>query len=71
MMTLRTPTSTLDSPDMLDAFIIEKIQRERELRDGGREQLRIEVPVSQESDQKPTTDEEKQERGITIVDFNI
>ena len=56
---------------MLDAFIIEKIQRERELHESGRETLHIEVPVEPEPvrDDKPADDQS--ERGITIVDFNI
>ena len=56
---------------MLDAFIIEKIQRERELRDGAREQLRIEVPIEPEGKQKNKKDDDPPERGIAIVDFNI
>ena len=56
---------------MLDAFIIEKIQRERELHDSGRDRLRIEVPVEPERQPKGAPEEEKQERGIAIVDFNI
>ena len=56
---------------MLDAFIIEKIQRERELHENGREQLHIEVPVEPESDPTDTSREDQSERGIAIVDFNI
>ena len=56
---------------MLDAFIIEKIQRERELRDSGREQLRIEVPLEPNDEGKDRDGEDKPERGITIVDLNI
>jgi len=56
---------------MLDAFIIEKIQRERELRDGGREQLRIEVPNERERERKIKQEDERPERGIAIIDFNI
>ena len=61
----------LDSPDMLDAFIIEKIQRERELHDSGRDRLRIEVPVEPEHRPVVHHEEEKQKRGIAIIDFNI
>jgi len=71
MMSIRKYFLTLDSPDMLDAFIIEKIQRERELHESGRESLRIEVPQDHERDQKGPVDEAKQKRGIEIVDFNI
>jgi len=71
MMSVRKYFLTLDSPDMLDAFIIEKIQRERELHESGRESLRIEVPQDQEREQKGRVDEPKQKRGIEIVDFNI
>ena len=56
---------------MLDAFIIEKIQRERELRDAGREQLRIDVPIEPEGARRKREDEEHAERGVAIVDFNI
>ena len=56
---------------MLDAFIIEKIQRERELHESGREQLRIEVPVEPEPTPDRRRPDEKSDRGIAIVDFNI
>lgn len=71
MMNVRRHPHTPESPDMLDAFIIEKIQRERELRDSGREQLRIEVPLEPNDEGKDRDGEDKPERGITIVDFNI
>jgi len=56
---------------MLDAFIIEKIQKERELRESGRDPLHIEIarePVREVKDRK---DEENKNRGIAIIDFNI
>jgi hypothetical protein len=56
---------------MLDAFIIEKIQRERELHESGRESLRIEAPVEPEQDRVNRLPEEKRERGLAIIDFNI
>jgi len=56
---------------MLDAFIIEKIQRERELHESGRESLRIEVPVTPEQERVQHRPEDKRERGIAIIDFNI
>ena len=59
------------TPDMLDAFIIEKIQKERDLREGGREQLRIGSRQDQVHDKRDQKDEKTQERGIAIIDFNI
>ena len=61
--------------EMLDSFIIERIRRERESRDGGRIPLRIEdsYPASLPLDpQKPREpQEEKPERGVAIIDFTI
>lgn len=62
------PTGT---PDMLDAFIIEKIRKERDLRDSGREQLHIEIRRDRVHDERERKDEETEERGIAIIDFNI
>ncbi len=59
------------TPDMLDAFIIEKIQKERDLRDSGREQLHIEIQRDQVHEVRDRKDEEREERGIAIIDFNI
>ena len=56
---------------MLDAFIIEKIQKERDLRESGREQLHIEIRRDQVHDERVRKDDEKEERGIAIIDFNI
>jgi hypothetical protein len=56
---------------MLDAFIIEKIQRERELHESGRESLRIDVPLESEQERAQHRQEEKRERGIAVIDFNI
>lgn len=57
---------------MLDAFIIEKIQRETDLRDSGREPLHIEInrePMREVKDRRQEEDTNK--RGIAIIDFNI
>ena len=56
---------------MLDAFIIEKIQQERELVDRSREQLQIEHSRERERapDSEPRGD--NTERGIAIIDFTI
>ena len=56
---------------MLDAFIIEKIQQERELLDRSREQLQIER--SHEHDREPDSAprNDNTERGIAIIDFTI
>ena len=62
------PTGT---PDMLDAFIIEKIRKERDLRDSGREQLHIEIRRDRVHDERERKDEETEERGIAIIDFTI
>ena len=62
---------TYETPDMLDAFIIEKIQKERDLRESGREQLHIEIRREQVHDERARKEEEKEERGIAIIDFNI
>ena len=49
---------------MLDAFIIEKIRKERDLRDSGREQLHIEIRRDRVHDERERKDEETEERGI-------
>ena len=55
----------------IDAFIIDKIQRERELHEDGRESLRIDVPRDPKEKNREGDDSEQRERGVTIVDFNI
>ena len=55
---------------MLDAFIIEKIQQDRELRDGDRVPLRIEILQEPAHDATPA-EEKDTERGIAIIDFTI
>jgi len=58
---------------MLDAYIIERIRRQREERhDGEREPLRIEVPL----DQVPPSDRDRDEddrpnRSTVIIDFQF
>ena len=56
---------------MLDVFIIDKIQRERELHESGRERLRIDVPREPGQPPEPHDEEDSRERGVEIVDFNI
>ena len=71
ILAVRTPEEHL----MLDAFIIDRIRRERESRERGRVPLHIEVPrpeITREDhpvDIDP--DEEVTERGIVIIDFTI
>lgn len=56
---------------MLDAFIIEKIQQERELQESGREPLRIDNSREPVRESQVRKDEDEGERGIAIIDFNI
>ena len=56
---------------MLDAFIIEKIQKERELREDGREPLHIEVNREHMRDVLERQEDENKDRGIAIIDFSI
>ncbi len=56
---------------MLDAFIIEKIQKERELRENERDSLHIEIAREPMREVKDRKDEENKDRGIAIIDFNI
>lgn len=56
---------------MLDAFIIEKIQQEREFQESGREPLRIENSREPVRESQVRKDEEEGERGIAIIDFTI
>lgn len=56
---------------MLDAFIIEKIQQERELQESGREPLRIDISREPVRESQVRKDEEDGERGIAIIDFTI
>jgi hypothetical protein len=57
---------------MLDAFIIEKIKRENELRDDARQPLRIEI--SREPERGAESREERSEdthRGAIIIDYSV
>ena len=56
---------------MLDAFIIEKIQQDRDLQKDEREQLRINISRMPESELGERREEDSRERGIAIIDFNI
>ena len=60
---------------MLDAFIIDKIRRERESQDSARVPLRIEVPRPHgrplEDGRPAQPDDEDRERGVAIIDFTI
>ena len=56
---------------MLDAFIIEKIERESGLRESERTPLRIEVPQRSEHELEDRTEDKKEDRGVAIIDFNI
>lgn len=59
---------------MLDAFIIDKIRRERESREQSRVPLQIEVPRPHgraPEDLGRREHEEDQERGVVIIDFTI
>ena len=58
---------------MLDAYIIEKIRRERESQDSVQIPLHIQIPdppmTPENRHSRP--DEERQERGVAIIDFSI
>lgn len=61
---------------MLDAYIIDKIRRERESREGERIPLHIEVPRDDafEPDrdrERRDRDDEHTDRGVVIIDFNV
>lgn len=60
---------------MLDAYIIEKIREERDRRESGLHPLRIEVPRPpppswNEAEDRAEKDE-RPDRGVVIIDFNI
>ena len=72
--------------DMLDAYIIDRIRRERESRESGRIPLRIEVPrpppdmprhrpdyedPNTDSPSRGGEESEDGERGMVIIDFTI
>jgi len=57
---------------MLDAFIIEKIQREEELRDSAGQPLRIEISREKVRETEGRADnQEETDRGIAIIDFSV
>jgi len=58
---------------MLDAFIIDRIQRERETPSHARVPLHIEVPLPPPAVERPlpSPDEHGAERGVVEVDFTI
>lgn len=56
---------------MLDAFIIEKIQQERELHERSQEALRIEPSPELDRDRDAAPSKDEAERGIAIIDFTI
>ena len=65
--------------DMLDAYIIDRIRRERESRDVGlRLPLQVEVPphqplpeIERRRPKEGSDDDSRQERGVAIIDFGI
>ena len=56
---------------MLDAFIIEKIQQERELHDGVRQPLRIEISRKPMRESQEREEKESGDRGVAIIDFTL
>jgi len=59
--------------EMLDSFIIERIRRERENRESGRIPLRIDetIPLHPPQHQHEQKKDERDERGVAIIDFTI
>jgi hypothetical protein len=61
---------------MLDAYIIDRIRREREARESFQLPLHIEIPPPEPPRYRPPEDEREEEgddgqRGVVIVDFTI
>ena len=57
---------------MLDAFIIQKIQREEELVNDKQLPLRIEISQERQREEMVQRETEQQgERGIAIIDFSL
>ena len=78
MMKLRYDITNMEIPDMLDAFIIDRLRRQREERENERARrvpLRIEIPVPERdpSYDAPRRDERppSPERGEVILDYDI
>lgn len=76
---LLAPTSDEIGVEMLDAYIIERIRREREARQPQQERVQINVPDEGPRDhhreemerREKARREETPARGITIIDFTI
>ena len=74
---ISTNRAQLNGVDMLDAYIIERIRRERDSRQGERPRLQIEMPTPQRWEpQEPQPgldrrDDDDRERGVAIIDFSI
>ncbi len=56
---------------MLDAFIIERLRREREERRDGRLPIHVEVPAMPERESPPSEDPEPTDRGVVIIEDRI
>ena len=56
---------------MLDAFIIEKIQQERELHDSVRQPLRIEISREPMCESQEHEEKERSDRGVAVIDFTL
>lgn len=56
---------------MLDAFIIDRIRRQPEQRDGALVPLHIEVPRPPPEPEPRRSELDREERGITEIDFSI
>lgn len=65
--------SIVRSVPMLDAYIIERIRREKEApKKRGVQRAQIEAPRRDRRPPPPSQDEEpERERGVVIIDFNI
>ena len=63
--------TNLHGAEMLDSFIIQRIRQERESRESARIPLRIENNLPRRPHPDQEAEEEKQERGVAIIDFTI
>ena len=69
-------TGPVGGVEMLDAYIINRIRRERESREPARQRPRIEMPMHDRwSGPEPRVDDRRRERdaerGVAIIDFTI
>lgn len=69
-------TEPVGGVEMLDAYIINRIRRERESREPARPQPRVELPMQERWPRAdPRVEDSRQERdserGIAIIDFTI